>query len=321
MSSEKDILLSIAIPAYNAASTIGRCLESLRSLDLEDVELIVIDDCSTDHTYDTVSTILKNDFTRCHTRLLRNDRNLGSAATRARYMTESRGRYLMQVDADDCLEFNKEDIYHCIATSDADCLVFPFKVFTDGRTKRFDIQHGVNLNSLEISFRNFSLCNKIIRRKFLIDNDLLPYPSLSRWEDLGVTARLLALNPTIKYIDNIYYLYMVDTSRDTLSSFDKERTLHDRMGIARCLNKWFDDQGLAKKYEPFLLTLKFYAKASYLRGRDKDVRAWKEAFPEVNSRIMSLRTIPLHYRLAAKTIALLPSAPVQSLVNLVDRIL
>lgn len=319
MSSEKDILLSIAIPAYNAASTIGRCLESLRSLDHEDVELIVIDDCSADDTSDVVKAIFKKDFNHCHTRLLRNDRNLGLASSRYRGVKEACGCYLMQIDADDSMEFNMADILHRIATSDADCLVFPFKVLTDGRTKKIEVHHEMDLNCLEISFRNFSIWNKIIRRKFLTDNDILPFPGLSRWEDLGVTARLYAMSPSIRYIDNIYYIYTVDTSRDTLSRFDKERTLHDRMGIARSLDKWFHDQGLAEKYETFLLAMKFYVKASYLRGHDKDIRAWKDAFPEVNPRIMSLQTIPLHYRLAAKAIALLPAAPVQSLVNLMFR--
>lgn len=96
------MLVSFIIPAYNAADTIVRCLDSIRNLTLskENYEILVIDDASTD---DTVSVIgnWKLDHEDCKLEILRQTLNQRQGAARNRGVKEAKGEYICFVDADD----------------------------------------------------------------------------------------------------------------------------------------------------------------------------------------------------------------------------
>ncbi len=88
--------VSIIMPVYNGASFVTDALNSVFSQTLDDFELIVVDDGSTDET----SAILQ----RCHDprlRLITHSTNLGGAAARNKGISVARGRYIAQIDVDD----------------------------------------------------------------------------------------------------------------------------------------------------------------------------------------------------------------------------
>ena len=104
------MLVSFIIPAYNAAGTIVRCLESIRnlSLDKEEYEIIVIDDASTDDTVDTIDQYrLKmcdvSMYDICNLTLLRQPENHRQGAARNRGVGVAKGEYICFVDADDAV--------------------------------------------------------------------------------------------------------------------------------------------------------------------------------------------------------------------------
>lgn len=94
------MLASFIIPAYNACSTIVRCLDSIYTLGLSetDFEVIVIDDCSTDNTIAVVE-----EYAQQHTNitLLRQAENHRQGAARNRGVAIARGKYIVYVDSDD----------------------------------------------------------------------------------------------------------------------------------------------------------------------------------------------------------------------------
>jgi glycosyltransferase involved in cell wall biosynthesis len=92
------ITVSVIIPAYNAAATIERALDSVRAQSGVGVEVIVIDDCSADDTIDVVKNAIRPDE---NIRLLRMPGNGGASAARNAGILEARGRYLAFLDADD----------------------------------------------------------------------------------------------------------------------------------------------------------------------------------------------------------------------------
>lgn len=96
------MLVSFIIPAYNAADTIERCLESIYALPLkrEEFEVIVIDDCSTDNT---VSVIENFKLQVSNLILLTQMENHRQGAARNRGVKEARGEYICFVDADDAV--------------------------------------------------------------------------------------------------------------------------------------------------------------------------------------------------------------------------
>lgn len=84
--------------AYNRAAYIGDAIESVLASDYQDFEVIVVDDCSDDDTYDIAKEFVRQDR-RIH--LYRNSQNLGDYVNRNAAAKRARGRYLKYVDSDD----------------------------------------------------------------------------------------------------------------------------------------------------------------------------------------------------------------------------
>jgi len=90
--------VSVILPAYNAAGSLPRALESVLAQTLGDLEVIVADDGSTDGTVETAEDIARADR---RVRVLRAERNRGAASARNRAIAAARGVWLALLDADD----------------------------------------------------------------------------------------------------------------------------------------------------------------------------------------------------------------------------
>ncbi len=91
--------VSVLVPAYNAERYILQSVQSILAQTIEDFELIVVNDASTDRTLDILSAIHDRRL-----RVLTNDRNLGVVGAGNRALDEASGRYIARLDADDlCL--------------------------------------------------------------------------------------------------------------------------------------------------------------------------------------------------------------------------
>ncbi|HEX2219826.1 MAG TPA: glycosyltransferase family 2 protein [Gemmatimonadales bacterium] len=91
-----DPTVSVVIPAYNRAATIRAAAESVLRQTWTDFELLIIDDCSTDSTFEEAKAL---DDPRI--RLLRNARNRGAGGTRNAGIAAARGRWIAFQDSDD----------------------------------------------------------------------------------------------------------------------------------------------------------------------------------------------------------------------------
>jgi glycosyltransferase involved in cell wall biosynthesis len=88
--------ISVVIPAYNRAASIGTAIDSILAQDFPDFELVVVDDCSTD---DTVAIVEASADPRV--RCLRQPSNGGPSAARNRGVREARGSLISFLDSDD----------------------------------------------------------------------------------------------------------------------------------------------------------------------------------------------------------------------------
>ncbi|MBP3655183.1 MAG: glycosyltransferase family 2 protein [Clostridia bacterium] len=92
--------VSVIIPVYNPGSGFARCVDSIRSQTLQDIELIFVDDLGGDGSIAYAQELAKADD---RIRILRNERNAGPGVSRNRGIMAARGEYLAFVDADDYL--------------------------------------------------------------------------------------------------------------------------------------------------------------------------------------------------------------------------
>lgn len=92
-------LVSVLMPAYNRERYIVSAIESVLAQTFEDFELIIVDDCSSDRSFE----IARQHETDPRVKTARNDRNLGQFPNRTRAAELARGTYLKYVDSDDLI--------------------------------------------------------------------------------------------------------------------------------------------------------------------------------------------------------------------------
>lgn len=104
-----DPQVSIIIPVYNAEKYIGECLASVSGQTFRDLEVLCIDDCSTDRSAEIV-----RHQADCDSRiaLVKNEKNLGAGETRNRGITLAKGKYFFFLDADDFLDRHAIEILY-----------------------------------------------------------------------------------------------------------------------------------------------------------------------------------------------------------------
>ena len=101
-----DIVVSVIVPAYNVENYIGKGIESVINQSFKNIELIVVDDGSTDKTYSIARQYSSKDN---RIKVLR-QKNKGVSAARNRGIMEASGKYLIFLDSDDWLDENTVEV-------------------------------------------------------------------------------------------------------------------------------------------------------------------------------------------------------------------
>ncbi len=114
-------LISVIIPAYNAEKVISESIDSALGQTYGNIEIIVIDDCSTDGTYDLVSKLCDGDS---RIKIQKNSTNCGVSETRNRGVRMAKGEYIAFLDSDDKWYPQKLEAQLELAEKYPDCPIF-----------------------------------------------------------------------------------------------------------------------------------------------------------------------------------------------------
>ena len=93
--------VSVIVPVYNAEKHLDECIDSIVNQTLKDIEIICIDDCSTDNSYLILKEWAKKDK---RIKVLRNKYNRGTGATINYGIRMADGEYIGEVDCDDFID-------------------------------------------------------------------------------------------------------------------------------------------------------------------------------------------------------------------------
>ncbi len=130
----KEVKVSVIVPVYNAEKYIEQCLESICNQTLREIEILLVDDSSTDSSLSILQEYAKNDsrivvIENIHT-------GEGAASARNAGLKKATGNYLSIVDADDFFELDMlEKAYEKATATDADVVLYDGK-FYDENTKQ-----------------------------------------------------------------------------------------------------------------------------------------------------------------------------------------
>jgi len=202
--------VSIVVPAYNTEKYITKCLKSLISQTLKEIEIVVVNDGSTDGTQEIVSFIASLDS---RIKLIYQTHAMQGAA-RNRGMQASAGEYVGFVDSDDWVDEDYyEKLYNAAIKYDSDIALAANIRIGNGKTKkRLNIQEEKFVQSLQdkcdISNQAKNPCptNKIYRKTLLTNNNIV-WPEGVYCEDKLFTIQAVYYANGIVAVPDIYYYY------------------------------------------------------------------------------------------------------------------
>lgn len=203
--------VSIIIAAYNIEQYIKRCISSVINQTERDIEIIIVNDGSTDNTLNIIENVTKNDS---RIKVI-NKKNEGLIEARKTGLSIAKGEYILFVDGDDYLELGAiEKLYNYSKVKNLDVLLFNcFWSYDDGRIvckNTFDKNEIKNNDSyiklLLLGKMSVNIWSKFIKREFILKVNLPN--NLTYGEDLAIVMSMLTKKPNISYIeDNLYYYY------------------------------------------------------------------------------------------------------------------
>jgi glycosyltransferase involved in cell wall biosynthesis len=194
--------VSVIIPSYNCAACVGGALESIRSQTMQDFEVIVVDDGSTDKTYQIVEPYLVDTRYRYvyqENRGLPGARNSGALLARA--------PYIAFLDADDALDSEAlEKMWSTLSRSGACwCVIDLVKVFgTEREVRRTQLPSGDLLYGILAD--DFIRRAMFFRREDFMDVGMYDEQMRNR-EDWDINIRMIEAGKKFVYIPEPLYLY------------------------------------------------------------------------------------------------------------------
>ena len=220
--------LSVVIPVYNVEKYLSKCLDSVINQTFDDLEIICVNDASTDN-----SLLILDKYKHKDNRIIviNNEKNIGLGLTRNRGMEYATGEYIHFLDSDDWLELDSyEKLYGLSETfNKPDVIHFEYQYISniDGSKSNRDYYYKDNLFNkvLNIEQENDIIglwdrhaWNKLYRTKFLKENNLLfnDYPC---YEDIEFAFNVLVKSKSICFINDILLNYRYNNSSSLISKY------------------------------------------------------------------------------------------------------
>ena len=241
----EDKKVSIIIPAYNAEKYIDDCLNSVLNQTYNNLEIIVVDDCSTDNTYNMLKAYSQKDN---RIKLYKMEKNGGVSRTRNKAMKHITGDYLYFIDADDWIDLNYiEEMVRAIEKYNADIIINKNIFIHNKKSKK---RHNNILDKYnELNSAGFYggwpyIWNNLIRTSFFRKVNAY-FPENLKYEDIFFITQLFA-NSNDKYIINGPF-YHYRKHNNSISAENKWMEIFDNVEIMKLLHAYLKENNLLSK--------------------------------------------------------------------------
>lgn len=269
---KKNIKVSVVITAYNVEKYIKKAINSVLNQTYKNIEIVVVEDCSTDNTLKFIKGLQKSDLA-FPINLVQHKENVGAGLSRRDGIKASTGDFIMLLDADDWL--NKDYIEHLVdrqKETDADIVgggitycyedTDKFETNTFGTTVSEGFQKFADYKDGKVVFLN----NKIVRSTMY---DTVEYCDRRYVEDTPVIMKLLYNANKVAYVNEAGYNYL---QRNTSLCHVSSRWKHNLFCALCCaeLIEWFKD-----KPEPYKTIFGLGQFVEYLKAMN-EIQVTKE---------------------------------------------
>lgn len=257
------VKISIIIPIYNVEKYLRECLDSLINQTFKDIEIICINDGSTDSSL----SILEDYAQKDNRIILINQENQGQGVARNNGIDISKGEYIAFVDPDDFIELDAFQILYDYTKTNADVIQFDwYAKMENGECHKntffseFMKKSGFNfLPVAEFDLSDFSKLNfydfgyavwhRIYSANFIKNNNIrfAPY---RQCEDMIFTLKALILANKILYLNKYLYNYRILKNSCSNMASDGNLCIFD---IQNMFKQFLEENHLYQKYEQIFL--------------------------------------------------------------------
>lgn len=256
-------LISVIVPIYNMERFLPKCLDSIVCQTYPDLDIVLIDDGSTDGCGLICDTYGKKDD-RIH---VFHQENSGAVASRAFGLSVATGEYLIFVDSDDYIAPDMcERMLRLAVSADYDMVWCDVNGVMKNGLKHVSISYADDPKEMIRRILKGTvpgwLWNKLIKKSFYNAVDIQVFPADVMFEDMLQSIELLCANPKMAYINEALYYYnwtnecsmTGGNSNVLIKGLNNIRHIHDCLKVKELLGKyWSDFAFLAMKAKIALL--------------------------------------------------------------------
>lgn len=286
--------VTVIVPVYNVSAYIGKCARSLFEQTLENLEILFVDDCSSDNSVEIIRKIVSEyPEKKKLTRIIHMPANIGQAGVRLRGIIEAKGRYVIHLDGDDWIDRDYyQSMYDAAVESHADIVigdeVMEYASHTVPKNNEPLPSDGKQI--LRLWYRNTVglFChNKLVKRTLYTDNGILPWSGLNMWEDNGLFARLFYYARKVVQTHGPVYHYNRTNVRAMTAGYG-EKQVDQMIAVAEHLAVFFQSKPDAHEFEKTVYAFKYLAKLNLISDSFANYRRFKSLFPESDSIVSEL---------------------------------
>lgn len=201
---------SIITPVYNSYDKMGPYFDCLENQSFKNFEIILIDDCSTDGSYEKLLNYQKK--SKLEITVQKSQENSGPGFARNKGIDLANGEYVIFIDSDDFVDINCLTVLNnTILDTNADCVLFDF--FKHKKEKNTYAPTLPGYDEGFISKKNAlanvtsSMCGKTYKTEIIKKNNI-KFPDLIRFEDMVFNKRVLSKCDNIFYFKKPLYYYV-----------------------------------------------------------------------------------------------------------------
>lgn len=249
--------ISVIVTAYNDAKYLPKSLEALINQDLSEIEIICIDDASTDESVEVIKKYAKQDERISY---IVNTENVGLSEARNIAMKKVKAPYIMFCDADDTYQENmcstmlkamtKHDVEMAICEINVVYKAHREMKFSDDTYYALKYSGTQNVTDNLILSTDFSVTNKIFKKELLDKYDLW-FPKGLRYEDAYFSAAYFCLSKKVYYVNERLYNYVRHNNSIMSQTWTKDSSIDfaiDHLYVIMQLYDFLEQHDLLKSH-------------------------------------------------------------------------
>lgn len=273
--------VSIIIPVYNVEKYLSECLDSVVNQTFKDIEIICVNDGSTDTSLDILNEYAKKD----NRIKIFSQENQGVSEARNKGINESTGEYICFLDSDDWYKkYYVEKQYNQIIKTGADISICSVSLYNNNTHQykdrklhdiknitKSDREYCTYKDLKSYLFTNFEPALRMYKKSFFIENNLY-YPKGVIFEDVTVSIKSIVLASKITFVKECLFYYRMSRNGSIMYDVKNKKNITDLFIFLKKVEIFLKKQNKYKELEYYFLLFVLRQVKLYKNIKQKEIK-------------------------------------------------